>query len=228
MVLPSLSLGSPRREPGPAQQRFAEMGANGHSLPCCSEGSTDHVQWKENSVAPYSAGFHSRWGQAGDGTLRSIGPGGTQHSRKLQGWESGFVGNTNTLHRQHCNRVPLLCVNENEMQRVLSTLPPPGSGYGKKSKDLSTDRDFFMRMKCTVTNRGRTVNLKSATWKVGQHQAWVGARLCPTLCSQPRSDPPCSPGLALHGPGEGLQQLPPSRGSLRLQGAPAVLPHHHV
>uniref|UniRef100_A0A8C7N7F4 Endothelial PAS domain protein 1 n=1 Tax=Oncorhynchus kisutch TaxID=8019 RepID=A0A8C7N7F4_ONCKI len=27
-------------------------------------------------------------------------------------------------------------------------------------------RDFFMRMKCTVTNRGRTVNLKSASWKV--------------------------------------------------------------
>uniref|UniRef100_K9IZT8 Hypoxia-inducible factor 1-alpha n=1 Tax=Desmodus rotundus TaxID=9430 RepID=K9IZT8_DESRO len=41
-----------------------------------------------------------------------------------------------------------------------------GSGFGKKSKDLSTERDFFMRMKCTVTNRGRTVNLKSATWKV--------------------------------------------------------------
>lgn len=39
---------------------------------------------------------------------------------------------------------------------------------------MSTERDFFMRMKCTVTNRGRTVNLKSATWKVGQHQAWVG------------------------------------------------------
>ncbi|XP_038159058.1 endothelial PAS domain-containing protein 1b [Cyprinodon tularosa] len=36
----------------------------------------------------------------------------------------------------------------------------------KKSKDLSTERDFFMRMKCTVTNRGRTVNLKSASWKV--------------------------------------------------------------
>ncbi|XP_006839482.1 PREDICTED: endothelial PAS domain-containing protein 1 [Chrysochloris asiatica] len=41
-----------------------------------------------------------------------------------------------------------------------------GSSFGKKSKDMSTERDFFMRMKCTVTNRGRTVNLKSATWKV--------------------------------------------------------------
>lgn len=41
-----------------------------------------------------------------------------------------------------------------------------GSGFGKNGKDLCTERDFFMRMKCTVTNRGRTVNLKSASWKV--------------------------------------------------------------
>ncbi|XP_069090117.1 endothelial PAS domain-containing protein 1 isoform X1 [Pleurodeles waltl] len=40
------------------------------------------------------------------------------------------------------------------------------AGFGKKNKDANTERDFFMRMKCTVTNRGRTVNLKSATWKV--------------------------------------------------------------
>ncbi|XP_053476801.1 endothelial PAS domain-containing protein 1b [Ictalurus furcatus] len=40
------------------------------------------------------------------------------------------------------------------------------TGVGKKGKDLSTERDFFMRMKCTVTSRGRTVNLKSASWKV--------------------------------------------------------------
>ncbi|XP_070590675.1 endothelial PAS domain-containing protein 1 isoform X2 [Erythrolamprus reginae] len=41
-----------------------------------------------------------------------------------------------------------------------------GPGCGKKNKEMSLERDFFMRMKCTVTNRGRTVNLKSATWKV--------------------------------------------------------------
>uniref|UniRef100_A0A4W5L2U2 Endothelial PAS domain protein 1b n=1 Tax=Hucho hucho TaxID=62062 RepID=A0A4W5L2U2_9TELE len=40
------------------------------------------------------------------------------------------------------------------------------NGTGKKGKALNTERDFFMRMKCTVTNRGRTVNLKSASWKV--------------------------------------------------------------
>ncbi|XP_075899136.1 endothelial PAS domain-containing protein 1b isoform X2 [Nelusetta ayraudi] len=46
------------------------------------------------------------------------------------------------------------------------SLKTAGSSFGKKGKELSTERDFFMRMKCTVTNRGRTVNLKSASWKV--------------------------------------------------------------
>lgn len=42
-----------------------------------------------------------------------------------------------------------------------------GPAYGGRYKELKTERDFFMRMKCTVTNRGRSVNLKSAGWKVG-------------------------------------------------------------
>nr|XP_046267842.1 hypoxia inducible factor 1 subunit alpha a [Scatophagus argus] len=36
----------------------------------------------------------------------------------------------------------------------------------KKAKEPSTERSFFLRMKCTLTSRGRTVNVKSATWKV--------------------------------------------------------------
>ncbi|XP_038607396.1 endothelial PAS domain-containing protein 1 isoform X2 [Tachyglossus aculeatus] len=60
-----------------------------------------------------------------------------------------------------------------------------GPGCTKKSKDVSTERDFFMRMKCTVTNRGRTVNLKSATWKVlhctGQVKVYSSPAL-PSLC----------------------------------------------
>ncbi|XP_056619699.1 hypoxia inducible factor 1 subunit alpha b isoform X2 [Triplophysa dalaica] len=36
----------------------------------------------------------------------------------------------------------------------------------KKSKEQNTERSFFLRMKCTLTSRGRTVNIKSATWKV--------------------------------------------------------------
>ncbi|XP_057703644.1 endothelial PAS domain-containing protein 1b isoform X2 [Corythoichthys intestinalis] len=56
---------------------------------------------------------------------------------------------------------------------------------GKKGKQQSVERDFFMRMKCTVTNRGRTVNLKSASWKVlhctGQLKMYTGLPQLP-LC----------------------------------------------
>ncbi|KAJ4939467.1 hypothetical protein JOQ06_028916 [Pogonophryne albipinna] len=36
----------------------------------------------------------------------------------------------------------------------------------KKTKEPNTARSFFLRMKCTLTSRGRTVNVKSAAWKV--------------------------------------------------------------
>uniref|UniRef100_A0A3B3D6R3 Hypoxia-inducible factor 1-alpha n=1 Tax=Oryzias melastigma TaxID=30732 RepID=A0A3B3D6R3_ORYME len=36
----------------------------------------------------------------------------------------------------------------------------------KKAKEPNSERSFFLRMKCTLTSRGRTVNVKSATWKV--------------------------------------------------------------
>ncbi|XP_069464544.1 endothelial PAS domain-containing protein 1 [Ambystoma mexicanum] len=59
------------------------------------------------------------------------------------------------------------------------------AGFGKKGKEANTERDFFMRMKCTVTNRGRTVNLKSATWKVlhctGQIKAYSACQTN-TIC----------------------------------------------
>ncbi|KAL4656336.1 hypoxia-inducible factor 1 alpha subunit-like [Arapaima gigas] len=40
------------------------------------------------------------------------------------------------------------------------------TGGSKKVKEKNTERSFFLRMKCTLTSRGRTVNVKSATWKV--------------------------------------------------------------
>ncbi|KAM6956215.1 endothelial PAS domain-containing protein 1b [Aplochiton taeniatus] len=55
---------------------------------------------------------------------------------------------------------------DHEEIRENLSLKTSGSGFGKKDKEVSTERDFFMRMKCTVTNRGRNVNLKSASWKV--------------------------------------------------------------
>ncbi|XP_037128014.1 endothelial PAS domain-containing protein 1b [Syngnathus acus] len=68
---------------------------------------------------------------------------------------------------------------DHEEIRENLSLKTSGSVFGKQSKEQSTERDFFMRMKCTVTNRGRTVNLKSASWKVlhctGQLKMYTGA-----------------------------------------------------
>ncbi|KAK2846588.1 hypothetical protein Q5P01_009587 [Channa striata] len=52
-------------------------------------------------------------------------------------------------------------------QEELRDLLAPRPGVSKKSKtQLQSERNFFLRMKSTLTSRGRTVNLKSATWKV--------------------------------------------------------------
>ncbi|KAI3353970.1 hypothetical protein L3Q82_018466, partial [Scortum barcoo] len=52
-------------------------------------------------------------------------------------------------------------------QEELRDLLTPRPGWNKKplSQQLS-ERNFFLRMKSTLTSRGRTVNIKSATWKV--------------------------------------------------------------
>lgn len=34
------------------------------------------------------------------------------------------------------------------------------------TKDLSTQKSHFLRMKCTLTSKGRNVNIKSASYKV--------------------------------------------------------------
>ena len=41
------------------------------------------------------------------------------------------------------------------------------SGLSKKLQtEQPSERNFFLRMKSTLTSRGRTVNIKSAAWKV--------------------------------------------------------------
>ncbi|XP_027006039.1 endothelial PAS domain-containing protein 1b isoform X1 [Tachysurus fulvidraco] len=68
------------------------------------------------------------------------------------------------------------------------------TGVGKKGKEINTERDFFMRMKCTVTSRGRTVNLKSASWKVLHCTGHVKLyNSCPTrtLCGYKESPLTC-------------------------------------
>ncbi|CAF96125.1 unnamed protein product [Tetraodon nigroviridis] len=52
-------------------------------------------------------------------------------------------------------------------QEELTDLLAPRPGLNKKQvKEMPSDINFFLRMKSTLTARGRTVNIKSAEWKV--------------------------------------------------------------
>ncbi|XP_017296178.1 hypoxia inducible factor 1 subunit alpha, like [Kryptolebias marmoratus] len=53
--------------------------------------------------------------------------------------------------------------DQEELRDLLN--PRPGLSKTLQSKQPS-ERNFFLRMKSTLTSRGRTVNIKSATWKV--------------------------------------------------------------
>ena len=53
-----------------------------------------------------------------------------------------------------------------------SPSPWPSSGLSKKKPEAPTGRCFSLRMKSTLSSRGRTLNLKAATWKVGR--IWPG------------------------------------------------------
>ncbi|XP_069750343.1 hypoxia-inducible factor 1-alpha-like isoform X3 [Narcine bancroftii] len=65
-----------------------------------------------------------------------------------------------------------------ELQEALET-ETDGDDRGRK-------RDFLIRLKCTVTDQGRVVNLKSAWWKVvrcqGQMRTTTGTRCLLLLC----------------------------------------------
>ncbi|XP_034723444.1 hypoxia inducible factor 1 subunit alpha, like [Etheostoma cragini] len=53
--------------------------------------------------------------------------------------------------------------DEEELRDLLTPRP----GLSKKPlAEQPSERNFFLRMKSTLTSRGRTVNIKSATWKV--------------------------------------------------------------
>ncbi|KAK3531710.1 hypothetical protein QTP70_025940 [Hemibagrus guttatus] len=52
--------------------------------------------------------------------------------------------------------------DQEELRDLLTTKP----GIFKKKSDSCTECNFFLRLKSTLTSRGKTVNIKSATWKV--------------------------------------------------------------
>uniref|UniRef100_A0A8C4H357 PAS domain-containing protein n=1 Tax=Dicentrarchus labrax TaxID=13489 RepID=A0A8C4H357_DICLA len=53
--------------------------------------------------------------------------------------------------------------DQEELRDLLT--PRPGSSK-KPQTEQPSERNFFLRMKSTLTSRGRTVNIKSASWKV--------------------------------------------------------------
>uniref|UniRef100_A0A673GSN7 Hypoxia-inducible factor 1-alpha-like n=1 Tax=Sinocyclocheilus rhinocerous TaxID=307959 RepID=A0A673GSN7_9TELE len=52
--------------------------------------------------------------------------------------------------------------DQEELRDIFATRP----GVSKKKTEKLTEHNFFLRMKSTLTHTGRTVNIKSATWKV--------------------------------------------------------------
>ncbi|XP_026780603.3 hypoxia inducible factor 1 subunit alpha, like [Pangasianodon hypophthalmus] len=52
--------------------------------------------------------------------------------------------------------------DQEELRDLLTTKP----GLFKKKSESFTECNFFLRLKSTLTSRGKTVNIKSATWKV--------------------------------------------------------------
>uniref|UniRef100_A0A672SVF1 Hypoxia inducible factor 1 subunit alpha, like n=1 Tax=Sinocyclocheilus grahami TaxID=75366 RepID=A0A672SVF1_SINGR len=52
--------------------------------------------------------------------------------------------------------------DQEELRDIVATRP----GVSKKKTEKLTKHNFFLRMKSTLTHTGRTVNIKSATWKV--------------------------------------------------------------
>ncbi|XP_012693847.2 hypoxia inducible factor 1 subunit alpha, like [Clupea harengus] len=53
--------------------------------------------------------------------------------------------------------------DQEELRDLLTIKPAP---FKKTQSHRQTECNFFLRMKSTLTSRGRTVNIKSATWKV--------------------------------------------------------------
>ncbi|XP_004867169.1 hypoxia-inducible factor 3-alpha isoform X2 [Heterocephalus glaber] len=79
--------------------------------------------------------------------------------------------------------------DQEELQDALTPRP----SLSKKKPEAPTQRCFSLRMKSTLTSRGRTLNLKAATWKVlhcsGHMRAYKSSGQ-PALAGNPSSEPP--------------------------------------
>ncbi|XP_055471430.1 hypoxia-inducible factor 3-alpha [Psammomys obesus] len=79
--------------------------------------------------------------------------------------------------------------DQEELQDALTPRP----SLSKKKLEAPTERHFSLRMKSTLTSRGRTLNLKAATWKVLHCSGHMRAYKPPAQTSpagSPRPEPP--------------------------------------
>nr|XP_033810720.1 hypoxia-inducible factor 3-alpha isoform X2 [Geotrypetes seraphini] len=80
--------------------------------------------------------------------------------------------------------------DQEELQDMLSLR----NGLSKKEEVIQTEHSISLRMKSTLTNRGHTVNLKSATWKVlncsGRLKSYEGQKQTEDTSDSEYMDPP--------------------------------------
>uniref|UniRef100_A0A8C3WFF3 Hypoxia inducible factor 3 subunit alpha n=1 Tax=Catagonus wagneri TaxID=51154 RepID=A0A8C3WFF3_9CETA len=81
--------------------------------------------------------------------------------------------------------------DQEELQDALT----PRQSLSKKKPEAPTERCFSLRMKSTLTSRGRTLNLKAATWKVLHCSGHMRA-----YKPRPQTCPAGSPGSNLEPP----------------------------
>uniref|UniRef100_A0A2K6G5L0 Hypoxia inducible factor 3 subunit alpha n=1 Tax=Propithecus coquereli TaxID=379532 RepID=A0A2K6G5L0_PROCO len=79
--------------------------------------------------------------------------------------------------------------DQEELQDALTPQP----SLSKKKAEAPTERCFSLRMKSTLTGRGRTLNLKAATWKVlhcSGHMRVYRSPMKTSPAGSPNSEPP--------------------------------------
>ncbi|XP_058530556.1 hypoxia-inducible factor 3-alpha isoform X1 [Ochotona princeps] len=104
--------------------------------------------------------------------------------------------------------------DQEELQDALT----PRQSLSRKKPEVPTERSFSLRMKSTLTSRGRTLNLKAATWKVLHCSGHMRAYRPPAQTSptgSPRSEPPlqCLVLICEAIPHPGSLEPPLARGS---------------
>uniref|UniRef100_G1SVM6 Uncharacterized protein n=1 Tax=Oryctolagus cuniculus TaxID=9986 RepID=G1SVM6_RABIT len=115
---------------------------------------------------------------------RGVEPGGSRERAAGRLLPEGPGGLRHGAHRPGGHGLPV---------RERQQTPGPQPGLSRKKPEAPTERSFSLRMKSTLTSRGRTLNLKAATWKVLHCSGHMRAYRPPAQTSpagSPRAEPP--------------------------------------